>query len=96
MTNTPEQASFPHQAGVEAAGASILPDPRELRIVLEDTWTGTEWPSRAATRELWLAIFEMVLEDGAYLEETELRPVQALSETLPVYRTAVGHADGKS
>ncbi|PCC16883.1 hypothetical protein [Brevibacterium aurantiacum] len=82
---------------VEAAGAGILSDPREFRIALEDTWTSTEWPGRAATRELWLALFEMALELGTYLEETELRPVQALPETLSVYRAAAaGHEDGIS
>lgn len=78
---------------VAAVGSGLLTDPTELRIALEDTWTGCEWPGRAATRDLWLTLFAEALEDGMYLDETDLRPRQA----LPVYRAAApGHEDGLS
>lgn len=82
---------------VAAVGSGLLIDPTELRIALEDTWTGCEWPGRAATRELWLTLFAQALEDGMYLDETDLRPRQALPEALPVYRAAApGHEEGLS
>ncbi|GAA3850366.1 hypothetical protein I6I57_14020 [Brevibacterium casei] len=82
---------------VHAVGTGVLSEPGELRIALEDTWTGTEWPGLAATRELWVMLFEEALESGMYLDETELRPLQALPETLQVYRAAAaGHEEGMS
>ncbi|MVT25119.1 hypothetical protein [Nesterenkonia alkaliphila] len=82
---------------VDAVSMGILSDPREFRIALEDTWTATEWPGRAATTELWLTLFQMVLEPGTYLDDTELLPISELPATLPVYRAATaGYEDGLS
>lgn len=82
---------------VTAVGSGLLSDPREMRIALEDTWTTCEWPGRAAEYDLWRTLFDMVLEDGTYLDETELSPIEKLPETLPLYRAAApGHEHGLS
>lgn len=82
---------------VNAIGTGILTDPREVRIALEDTWTTCEWPGRVAEYDLWRILFDLALEDGAYLDETELRPIETLPATIPVYRAAAaGHEQGLS
>lgn len=68
-----------------------------MRIALEDTWTTCEWPGRAAEYDLWRVLFGMVLEEGTFLDETELRPIETLPEKLPLYRAAApGHEQGLS
>lgn len=82
---------------VNVVGTGMLTDPRDVRIALEDTWTTCEWPGRVAEYDLWRILFDLALEDGAYLEETELRPVEMLPATIPVYRAAAaGHEQGLS
>lgn len=82
---------------VNAIGTGILSDPGEMRIALEDTWTTCEWPGRAAEYDLWRVLFDMVLEDGTYLDETELSPIENLAETLLLYRAAApGYEEGLS
>lgn len=82
---------------VTAVGQGLLSGPGELRVALEDTWTSNEWPGRAATNDLWLILFQTALEPGTYLDETELRPLEALPERLHVYRAAApGFEDGLS
>ena len=82
---------------VNAIGTEVLSDAREVRIALEDTWTTCEWPGRVADYDLWRTLFDGALEDGSYLDETELRPVETLPATLPGYRAAAaGHEQGLS
>ena len=82
---------------VNAVGTGMLADRREMRIALEDTWTTCEWPGRAAEYELWRILFDMVLEDGTFLDETELRPIESLPETLRLFRAAApGYEEGLS
>lgn len=82
---------------VKAVGTGMLSDARELRVALEDTWTTCEWPGRAAEYDLWRILFDTVLEDGTFLDETELRPVEALPESLRLYRAAApGYERGLS
>ena len=73
---------------VGAVGSGLLSDPGELRLALEDTWTTCEWPGRVAEYDLWLTLFDMAVEEGTFLDETELRPGAALPESLQLYRTA--------
>jgi len=80
-----------------AVVSGALSDPREIRKGLEDVWTTCEWPGRAADYELWLSMFDLALEDGHYLAETELRSHLDLPESLNVYRAAAnGHELGLS
>lgn len=82
---------------VGAVGSGLLSDPAELRVALEDTWTTCEWPGRAAEYDLCLTLFDMAVEKGAFLEETELRPLEALPESLQLYRAAApGYEQGLS
>ncbi|MFD1861028.1 hypothetical protein ACFSB0_13970 [Aeromicrobium camelliae] len=73
---------------VGAVGTGLLSDPGELRVALEDTWTTCEWPGLVAEYDLWLTLFDMAVEEGTFLEETELRPLEALPESLQLYRAA--------
>lgn len=80
-----------------AVVTGALSDPREIRLGLEDAWTTCEWPGRAADYELWLNMFELALEEGHYLAETELRSHEDLPESVTVYRAAAeGHELGLS
>lgn len=82
---------------VSAVGTGALTDPDELRVALENTWTLCEWPGLAATTDLWLTLFDVAVEPGTYLQETQLQPIEALPATLQVYRaSAPGHEDGLS
>lgn len=82
---------------VNAVGMGLLSDPEELRIGLENTWTTCEWPGLAADRDLWVMLFDMAVEPGTFLDETSLRPISELPETLHVYRAAApGHEEGLS
>lgn len=82
---------------VGAVGSGLLSDPAELRVALEDTWTTCEWPGRAAEYDLWLTLFDMTVEEGTFLDETELRPLDALPATLQLYRAAApGYEQGLS
>lgn len=81
-----------------AAVTSGLLNDRELRRGLEDSWTTSEWPGRAADHEVWTYFFELAgIDEDHYLHETDLRDRSRLPETLQLYRAAAeGHQTGLS
>lgn len=80
-----------------AVVSGVLSEPREIGRGLQDAWTTCEWPGRAAHYEVWLSVFELAVEPGHYLAETELRSHEDLPKMLTVYRaSAAGHELGLS
>ncbi|WIB65891.1 hypothetical protein [Curtobacterium sp. MCBD17_040] len=88
---------YPEALAVAALQDETLTEVTEVAAGIEQAWTTAEWPARALSVQLWLYLFERVIDNGEYLRDAQVRPLTDLPELLTLYRGATQqHAVGMS